>query len=236
MSKNEKNTFVLIHGAFYGGWVWRDVVRGLRQMGHAVTAPTLAGLGERRHLEWRTASLATHIEDVVAHIEMEDLNDVSLVGWSYGGMVSTGVFARLQNKIKSMIYLDAFVPDDGKALIDYQVPRSRAIAETSKEQDFPIPPYPVEHFGVTDPAIVDFIKARQSPQPWRTFFEPVKLPRRPTIPISYIRCMAFKNPPFDEALNRMRADPAVRVTALDAGHLCMLTNPQETINSLTDAS
>ena len=78
------HTFVLIHGAFYGGWVWRDVLRGFREMGHAATAPTLTGIGERRHLANGMVDLSIHVEDVVAHIEMEDLQNVVLVGWSYG--------------------------------------------------------------------------------------------------------------------------------------------------------
>src|SRR5208283_3726244 len=97
-----KRTYVLLHGAWHGGWVWRDVASGLRAMGHAVTTPTLTGLGERRHVGNDTADLATHIEDVVAHIEMEELQDITLVGWSYGGMVVTGALARIPHRIKSL--------------------------------------------------------------------------------------------------------------------------------------
>jgi pimeloyl-ACP methyl ester carboxylesterase len=109
MNSDTKHTYVLVAGAWHGGWVWRDVIPGLRKLGHAVTAPTLTGLGERRQNGTNDTDLSTHIDDVIAHIEMEGLQSVTLVGWSYGGMVITGVAARIPDKIKSMIYLDAFV-------------------------------------------------------------------------------------------------------------------------------
>jgi pimeloyl-ACP methyl ester carboxylesterase len=84
-SRNERHTFVLVHGGWCGGWIWRYVAPALREQGHVVTTPTLTDLGERRHLENRTATLSTHIEDVVAHIEMEGFQDVILVSQSYGG-------------------------------------------------------------------------------------------------------------------------------------------------------
>src|SRR5258706_4369481 len=125
MNENVKHTFVLIAGAWHGGWAWRDVIPGLRNMGHAVTAPTLTGLGERRHNCTGDTDLTTHIEDVVAHIEMEGLQVVTLVGWSYGGMVATGVAARIPDRIRTLIYVDSVVPDDGKAFGDYLPARRR---------------------------------------------------------------------------------------------------------------
>ena len=115
-SRNERHTFVLVHGGWCGGWIWRYVAPALRERGHVVTTPTLTGLGERRRLENRTATLSTHIEDVVAHIEMEGFQDVILVSQSYGGMVATGTLARIPDRTRSMIYLDAFVPEYGESL------------------------------------------------------------------------------------------------------------------------
>jgi len=93
-----KHTFVLVHGAWFGAWVWRDVASGLSEMGHAVTTPTLTGIGERRHLGDGSTNLSTHIEDVALHVEMEDLQDITLVGWSYGGLVSAGVLPRANRR------------------------------------------------------------------------------------------------------------------------------------------
>jgi pimeloyl-ACP methyl ester carboxylesterase len=83
-SRSERHTFVLVHGSWVGGWLWRWVAPALRELGHVVTTPTLTGVGERRHLENKTATLSTHIEDIVAHIEMEGFQDVILVSQSYG--------------------------------------------------------------------------------------------------------------------------------------------------------
>ncbi|HZC97751.1 MAG TPA: alpha/beta fold hydrolase, partial [Bradyrhizobium sp.] len=126
MMDTAEKTFVLVHGAWIGGWVWRDVLNRLRSLGHIATAPTLTGLGERRHVGNDSADLEAHVEDVVAHIEMENLRDITLVGWSYGGMVVTGVLARILERVKELVYLDAFVPEDGKALADYLPPNMKA--------------------------------------------------------------------------------------------------------------
>ena len=137
------HNYVLIHGAWAGGWVWRDVAPLLRAKGHTVTTPTLTGLGDRKHLLTPQVDLDTHIEDVVANIEMEGLDNVFLVGWSYGGMVISGVLARIQEKIASMVYLDAFVPEQGKALVDYVEP-AMAGPITAPERPRPIAqPIPV---------------------------------------------------------------------------------------------
>src|SRR5687768_3741014 len=101
----EQRSFVLVHGAWHGAVVWQDLLRRLRALGHIATAPTLTGLGERRHLSNDTIDLKWHIEDVVSHIEMEDLRNVTLVGWSYSGMVITGVPARLTERISKVVYL-----------------------------------------------------------------------------------------------------------------------------------
>src|SRR5580698_648450 len=137
--ENEKRTFVLVHGGWCGGWLWRDVAPALQKLGHVVTTPTLTGLGERRHLGNSTATLSTHIEDIVAHIEMEGFQDVFLVSQSYGGMVATGTLTRIPDRIRSMIYLDAFVPEDGKSLVDCLSPKDQAPFMTFKDEDRSIP-------------------------------------------------------------------------------------------------
>ena len=111
-------TFLLIHGAWHGGWCWRDVASRLRKAGHEVHAPSLTGLGERKHLAGGRIDLDTHIQDVVGLIEMEDLRDVVLVGHSYGGMVITGAADRMPASIARLVYLDAFVPENVKCLLD----------------------------------------------------------------------------------------------------------------------
>ncbi len=233
MGKIEKRTFVLVGGAWYGGWIWHKVALGLRDLGHTVTTPTLTGLGERRRCGNDTADLTTHIDDVVDHIMMEDLKDVTLVGWSYGGMVTTGVLARIPEKIRSIIYLDAYVPENGKALIDYTVPAVFELFEGYKNSNTAIPPMPWEFLGATDQEVIDFISPRHTSHPWRTCYEPVKaLPWPDGIQVSYIWCASTFF--LVDTMERMKANPTIQVETLDADHLCVLTAPAETIKVLSD--
>ena len=117
MMNTTKKTFVLVHGAWHGGWCYRQTAAALRQMGHEVFTPTHTGVGERAHHADENITLETHIRDVVGCIEAEEINDVILVGHSYGGMVITGVADRMADRIKALVYLDAFVPEDGESLM-----------------------------------------------------------------------------------------------------------------------
>src|SRR5260370_21743565 len=112
-SRNERHTFVLVHGGWCGGWLWRYVAPALRERGHVVTTPTLTGLGERRHSENTTATLSTHIDDIVAHIEMEGFQVVILVSQSYGGRVSTATLPRIPASTRTLSYLAAFIHESG---------------------------------------------------------------------------------------------------------------------------
>ena len=110
-------TFVLVHGAWHGGWCYRDTAKALRAAGHDVFTPTHTGVGERAHQGTENITLETHIRDVLGCIEAEELSNVILCGHSYGGMVITGVADRIPGKIKALVYLDAFVPENGQSLM-----------------------------------------------------------------------------------------------------------------------
>jgi pimeloyl-ACP methyl ester carboxylesterase len=177
--------------------------------------------------------LETHVDDVVAHIEMEDLGDITLVGWSYGGMVVTGVLARIPERISALVYLDAFVPADGQALADYWSPAVKQAMDGCRRCDAPLPAMPLALFGVTDPEVSDFVEPRLTPQPWRTCYQPVRaLKTRPAIPVSYIVCTGWGETPFTARLSELRADAGAWTTTLDADHLCMLTDVEATIGAL----
>jgi pimeloyl-ACP methyl ester carboxylesterase len=109
--------FVLVHGAWHGGWCYRDTARALRRAGHDVFTPTHTGVGERAHQGAENITLETHIRDVCGCIEAEELANVVLCGHSYGGMVITGVADRMPERIKTLVYLDAFLPENGQSLI-----------------------------------------------------------------------------------------------------------------------
>ncbi|GEP07186.1 alpha/beta hydrolase [Methylobacterium oxalidis] len=227
----QPRNFVLVHGAWYGAWVWQDVLARLRRLGHLASAPTLTGLGERRHLERGRVDLETHVEDVVAHMEMEDLRNVTLVGWSYAGMVVTGVLARIPHRIRDIVYLDAFVPEDGQALVDYAVPEIRPSYEAARVNDLPIPPMPMAASGITDPQTIAFVEPRLVSQPWQTFFQPVKaLKTRPDIPLAYVVCAQTHPVLFMGRLPEMQANPAIRTAILNTHHQPMLSMPDETVS------
>src|SRR5260221_7032991 len=118
-------TFVLVHGAWHGSWGWKRVRKALQARGHEVFTPTLTGVGERSHLLSRHVNLDTHIDDVVNLIRWEELSDVVLCGHSYGGCVISGVADRVPDRIGALVYLDAFVLEDGQSLHDTLPPSQR---------------------------------------------------------------------------------------------------------------
>ena len=231
----EKRTYVLVHGAWFGGWVWRDVAPRLREMGHTVWTPTLTGLGERRHLARAGYDLTTHVDDVVAEIEMEDLRNIHLVGWSYGGMVVTGVLGRVADRISSMTYFDAFAPKDGQAMTDLLEPWVLADLRKAQAANQPLAPIPMAGMALTDPKIVAFAQSRVTPQAWQTYTTPVKTIQRPAIPFTYIRCKRFNNPSFDRFHQEFAAAGHATHT-LDAGHVAMLDHVEDSVRLLANVA
>jgi pimeloyl-ACP methyl ester carboxylesterase len=232
MSDIKRHTFVLVPCGWCGSWAWRDAIAALRKRGHDATSPTLTGLGERSHTGSDIADLGTHIEDVIAHLEMEDLHDVTLVGWSYSGMVVTGALGRALARIKSVIYLDAFVPEHGKAFIDYMNDKTRQFMERFSAHNLPVPPLPLEHFKLTEPSVVEFVKPRLRNQPWRTLFDPVAVsPDAAGIPKAYVRCTLHQQAALDEALERMQ-NAGARIATINADHFAPLTATELTVDTL----
>ena len=169
-------TFVLVHGAWSGGWCYARVAALLRARGHMVFAPTLTGQGERAHLFDGTINLSTHIADVLGVLHYEQLSDVVLAGHSYGGMVVTGVADRVPEKLKALAYLDAFVPEDGQSLFDINIAANtqRFLAQAGAHGGLAVPPPSAAYFGVNaaDAATVD---ALATPFPLGCFTEKLAL-------------------------------------------------------------
>lgn len=117
-SAHRRRTFVLVHGMWVGGWAWSQVAPLLRAAGHDVYTPTLTGYGERVHLRHPGITLDTHVLDITNVLRYEDLHEVILVGWSYAGMVITGVAEQAPDRLAHLVYLDAFVPQDGQSVAD----------------------------------------------------------------------------------------------------------------------
>src|ERR1044071_9171723 len=176
MSESKPTTFVLIHGAWSGGWCYARVAALLRSRGHTVFTPTLTGQGERAHLFSGAINLSTHIADVLGVLRFERLDDIVLAGHSYGGMVITGVADRTADKIKALAYLDAFVPEDGQSLFDINIPANtqRFIQGAGTLGGLSVRAPPAAYFGVNaaDAALVD---ALATPFPLGCFTEKLKL-------------------------------------------------------------
>ena len=139
--------FVLIHGTGCGGWVWQKVAPRLRAGGHEVYTPTLTGIGDRSHLLTSGVDLMTHITDVVNLLSYEDLSEVVLVGHSYAGMVITGVAARMPQRLKLLVYFDAYLPDEGQCERDLWPPQMRAEIEADEAAGRGLRPPPSPAFA-----------------------------------------------------------------------------------------
>ena len=159
--------FVLVHGTGHGGWCWQKVARLLRAAGSEVYAQTLTGVGDRSHLLHCGVDLRTHITDVANLLSYEDLSDVVLVGHSYAGMVITGVAAVAPERLKMLVYLDAYVPDEGQSEVDLWPPAMRAEIESDQAAGRGLRPAPTpELMGITDPVLADWARARITPHPF----------------------------------------------------------------------
>jgi pimeloyl-ACP methyl ester carboxylesterase len=171
-------TYVLVHGAWHGSWCWKRVRKALRAAGHEVFTPTLTGVGERSHLNSAGVNLSTHIADVANLIRWEELSDVILCGHSYGGCVISGAADRVPDRIRALVYLDAFVPEDGEALIDLlppeQVQGMRQRAQAAGD-GWKVNPIPAEAFKV-NPDDSAWVNRQCTPQALATFEERIKLP------------------------------------------------------------
>jgi pimeloyl-ACP methyl ester carboxylesterase len=228
-------TFLLVHGAWHGGWCWRQVASLLRKAGHEVHAPSLTGLGERRHLAGGKLDLDTHIEDLVQLIEMEDLHDVVLVGHSYGGMVVTGAADRKPDRIARLVYLDAFVPENGKCLLDYAVPERAARMRHEGERTGFVTPPPMSLWGLTREKDLDFVGPREVRHPFATMSQPIRLTNiaeAAMIPKTFVYCSSPATGSFDQFAAKYRSDPAWRFHELATGHDAMILAPEQVVDIL----
>ncbi len=221
-------TFVLVHGAWHGGWCWPRVADRLRKDGHIVFTPTLTGVGERTHLLRAGIDLKAHITDIVNVLKWEDLNDIVLCGHSYGGFVISGVAEQAAPKIRSIVFLDAFVPKNGESLQDLTGPAvQESIANALRHGDLTIPPRAAAAFNV-NPADRAWVDRLCVGQPIATFTDKIaltgavdRIARK-----SYIRAANYANPGFDRALAAARADASWRTYDVPCGHDVMVDMPE----------
>ena len=227
-------TFVLVHGAWHGGWCYSRVARLLRDKGYEVLTPTLTGLGERCHLRSPAVNASTHVQDVLNTIAFEGLDDIVLAGHSYGGQVITAVADAVPDKIKALVYLDAFVGEDGKSIFDMDAPSATAayIDAAQSNGGYTVPPLPSAVFGVNaaDQAWVD---ARCTPGSLATWCERLSLTGRHKLVANRTYVFATRwNGPFRPIYERVRAEGGWRTHEFDCGHDVMIDMPQQTADIL----
>jgi pimeloyl-ACP methyl ester carboxylesterase len=231
------SVYVLVHGAWHGGWCWQRVASRLRAAGHEVYTPTLTGLGERVHLAHPGVNLTTHVTDVLNVLRYEDLSDVVLVGHSYAGLVITGVVAEMPERVGHLVYLDAFLPRPGQSVHHLLAPDTAAAQRQAAERDgdgWRVPPF-VSIFGLTDPNDLEWASPKFTPHPLGTPTETLTystpLEDQP-FSRTYILATAPVRPHFAAAYASIEQHPAWRVEQIATGHDIMLTRPEELTQSL----
>ncbi len=226
----KETAFVLVHGAWWGGdWFWRGVADRLRAEGHRVFTPMLTGLGSRAHLKDCGVDLSLHIMDIVNLIEWEELTDIVLVGHSYAGMVVSGAVEKLpEGTVRSIVFLDAFLPENGEALTDI----ASNFKDLAGDHD-PVPP-PV-FFAGDNEELKAVLEKRGSPQPRACFEERAAITgARERIAIkTYV--LATTGEVFTRFFEKTKADPSWRTETVSCAHFPMLEAPGETAEILLRA-
>lgn len=235
----QSSTFVLVPGAWAGGWYYRRVANLLQQQGHQVFTPGLTGVGEKSHLLSLNAGLKTHTDDVVNLVRWEDLRDIVLVGHSYGGMVITGAAEVLESRIKSIVYLDAFIPDAGQSMLDVvgAASRARIEAQAQRTHGLWLDPIPARVLKVNE-ADQRWVDEKMTPHPFASFRDPIasasayqRIRRK-----VYVRATRFASQPFDETMSKLRSRGGWDVQSLDAGHNLMIDRPADVADILLKAA
>lgn len=222
--------FVLLHGAWHGGWCWARVADILRARGHKVTTPTQTGLGERSHLLSRDITLTTFCEDLRLHLEYEGASDAVLVGHSFGGSPISYAAEQAADRVGRLVYFDATMVFAGETPLTTMSPdvaalRRQLAADSSDGLTLPVPP--AAAMGVTDPADVAWLEQMMTPHPFATFETPLPIKGVPGAgkPSSYIMCADPIYSPLEGARVRAR-DLGMRMVDIATGHDGMITAPQ----------
>lgn len=233
--------YVLVHGAWHGGWCWARVLPLLRAAGREAYAVTLTGVGERAHLLNADIRLATHVQDVLNLIRSEELDEVVLVGHSYAGMVITGVADTLGRErpglIRHLIYVDAVVPKPGESWSSQhpaEVIKGR-IDAARKSGGLAIPPPDAEVFGLRAQDR-EWVNRRQTPQPLAVYQDPLAFDaeRIARLPRTFVDCISPPLAVIDVMRQRVRQEPGWRVVELTTGHDPMVSEPQKLAEILLD--
>jgi pimeloyl-ACP methyl ester carboxylesterase len=231
-------TFVLVHGAWHGGWCWKRVRKALQSQGHDVFTPTLTGVADRSHLASPKVDLETHVTDVVNLIRWEELDDVVLCGHSYGGCVITGVADRLPERMRALVYLDAFVLEDGQGLHDTLPPPARAAqidGANASGDGWRVPPISAAFFNVNE-ADRAWVDSQCTPQSLATFQQRLTLRNRiAPAKVTHVLATGYEQSPF-APFHALAKKKGWRTLTIDCGHDVMLDRPEDLVEILLDAA
>ena len=223
--------FVLVHGAWHGGWCWAKLRPLLEAQGHRVWTPTLTGLGERAREARPDTGLETHVADLIAVLEGEDLRTAVLVAHSYAGVPVTVVADRCRERISAVIYLDSGMPQDGQSANNvFPGGEDLYVSSAQRDGDGWLIPVPAdETFGITSPTDLAWVQASLTPHPLRTFQEPARLRSRPpVVPSGAIICTLDGTGDSAAA----RSFGGLVTVRIEAGHDIMITNPALVADSI----
>ncbi len=223
-------TFVLVHGAWHGGWCWRDVAKGIRAAGHDVFTPTLTGLGDRVHLQSPEIGLSVHIQDIVNLLKAEELTDVVLCGHSYGGMVISGVASAASKHLAALVYLEAFLPSNGDCTFDVMAPETRGVFEKMAQNGgngWLVAPLNAKFFGVNDLDQQNWVDRRCEGMAIRAFQEVLQNHSEPKSEFRRHYILANGNNPsqFHAIHDRLSSRSDWNTHRLECGHDAMVIDP-----------
>lgn len=237
-SASDRPLLILVHGAWHGAWCWSRVTPALERAGCRSVAVTLPGMGERSRELSMAIDLESHIGAVADAARAADA-PVVLVGHSYAGFVITGAADRLASsgRLRSVVYLDAFVPRNGECVADYMPADARArLAAMLAAGNPAYPPVPARFFGVERPEDQAWVQARLTAQPAATYFQPLRLENDlpEAVRRTYLACQAPRLPVFDATKARVRADRVWTYRELQTGHDAMVTAPAMLADALLE--
>jgi pimeloyl-ACP methyl ester carboxylesterase len=226
---NTRKTFVLIHGAYHGGWCWRRVADILEKNGHKVYAPSLTGNGDRSHLLSKDITLDTQITDIANLVIWEDLKDICLVPHSFGGWPASGALERIHDRVAAIVWLDAFRPENGEKATDTISPYSRkAMEEAVAKGEAGRKPPPAKTFSFSEKDYA-WIDSKLTQQPNGPAMQPIALTgkREAIAKKTYIRAPKYPQAAFDKALTECQADKTWQTIVNDnTGHDVMIDQPE----------
>jgi len=233
-------TFVFVHGAWQGGWVWRKVAPPLRALGHRVFTPTLTGLGERAHLATLDVNLDTHIQDIVGLLKTEEVTDVVLVGHSYASMVITGVADQAAEHLQGLVYIDAFVPESGVSMQSNNPSRFEMFAKhvDDKNNETMILAPDAGMWDIVEAADADWLNRHLTPQPIKTYTQKIDhaVNFAEFESLTYVHAAGNKLGQFDKYADKFSADPAWQYYSVGCGHEVMVDRPDKLIEILSEVA